>query len=158
MGRRKKNPPNRPPHEPIPEARDIIQALAALGSTYDQIVEYLKFRGFAIKSKSVLTKYYGEELASAKTHKVLMVSQGLYKKAVGAPAEFDDQHNKIREEVKPEVAAQIFWLKAQAKWQEPSRFTSEDGADKGMSLEELIHMSYQAGKQAKPNGNGGAPA
>lgn len=149
-------PRHRPPHEPIPEAREIIQALAALGITHEQIIEYLKFRGLPIKSKSVLTRYYAEELASAKTHKILMVSQGLYKKAVGAPAEFDDQHNKIRDEVKAEVAAQIFWLKAQAKWQEPTRFSSDDGADKGMSLEELIHMSYQAGKQAKPNGNGDA--
>ena len=155
MSRPKKNPPHRPPHEPTQALRDIIEALAANGHTQAQIVEYLKFRNLGIKSIHVLINHYAAELSNAKTHKILMVSQGLYKKAVGAPAEFDEAHNKIREEIKAEVTAQIFWLKAQAKWQEPSRFSgSDDGADKGMSLEELIHMSYQAGKQAKPNGSG----
>lgn len=157
MSRKTGKPAHRPPHEPTQELREIVQALAALGITHDQIVEYMKFRGFGVRSKFALTSHYAAELSSAKTHKVLMVSQGLYKKAVGAPAEFDEANNKIREEIKAEVTAQIFWLKAQAKWQEPSRFSgSDDGADKGMSLEELIHMSYQAGKQAKPNGSGGA--
>lgn len=154
--KRKKNPPHRPPHQPTPSSRAAVQALCALGTTQEQICEYLtKFMRLPVKSKHTLQAHYRTELNNAKTHQVLMVSQGLYRKAVGVPAEYDDKGNKIRDEIKPEVVAQIFWLKAQAKWQEPNRFGGgDDGADKGMSLEELIHMSYQAGKKAVPGANG----
>ena len=141
------------PHVPTPETRAAVQALVAVGEKQDQICEYLtKMMHVKCGSKHTLEKHYRTELDLAKTHQKLMVSQGLYRKAVGTPATYDKDGNKIRDEVKPEVTAQIFWLKCQGGWVEPSRWGNGDsaGADKGLSLEELIHLSYQAGKKAKP--------
>lgn len=144
------NPPHRPPHVPTPESRAAVQAMAALGITQAQMCEYLsKFMKLPIASENSLRKHYATEIGLAMTHQVLMVSQGLYRKAVGAPAQFDQTGNRVRDEVKPEVTAQIFWLKCKAKWQEPPRFGSGDEND-GLSLEDLIGLSYAAGKKAKP--------
>ena len=65
-------------------------------------------------------------------------------------------HAEVIEDWREAFAA---WIRDKRLWQEPNRFGSgENDGDKGMTLEELIHMSYQAGKKAKPpegaNGNG----
>ncbi len=129
-----------------------MQALAANGETHKQICEYLtKMMGARCSSTNTLEKHYATEIGIAKTHQKLMVSQGLYRKAVGTPATFDEKGNRIRDEIKPEVTAQIFWLKCQGGWIEPSRFGGggSSGSD-GLSLEDLIHASYHAGKKDKP--------
>lgn len=152
-----KNPPHRPPHKPTPESRAAVQAMTALGITQEQICEYLsKFMKLPLASKHSLLKHYSTEIGLAKTHQVLMVSQGLYRKAVGAPASFDERGNKTRDEIKPEVTAQIFWLKCKAGWQEPPRFATGD--DDGLSLVDLINASYQAGKKTTPPTEGGPAA
>ena len=152
-----KNPPHRPPHVPTPESRAAVQALTALGTTQEQICEYLsKFMKLPLASENSLRKHYATEIGLAKTHQVLMVSQGLYRKAVGAPASFDERGNKTRDEIKPEVTAQIFWLKCKAGWQEPPRFATGD--DDGLSLVDLINASYQAGKKTTPPTEGGPAA
>ncbi len=139
------------PHVPTEATRAAVQALAAAGEKQDQICEYLtKMMHVKCGSKHTLEKHYRTELDLAKTHQKLMVSQGLYRKAVGTPATYDKDGNKIRDEVKPEVTAQIFWLKCQGGWVEPSRFgNSGSGDEKGLSLEDLVHLSYQAGAKAK---------
>lgn len=117
-----KKPPHGPPHVPTAETRAAVQALAANGSTHKEITDYLsKMMAARCASEHTLRKHYATELGLAKTHQRLMVSQGLYRKAVGAPATFDKQGNKLRDEVKPEVTAQIFWLKCQANWVEPQK-------------------------------------
>ena len=149
--KRAKKPPHGPPHVPTPETRAAVQALSAAGETQAQICEYLtKMMHVKCGSKHTLEKHYRTELDLSKTHQKLMVSQGLYRKAVGTPATYDKDGNKIRDEVKPEVVAQIFWLKTQAGWVEPSRYGGGGGDEKGLTLEDLVHLSYQAGKKAKP--------
>ncbi len=120
-----KRPPNRPPHVPTDATREVVRALAATGATQAEIAAYL--RGMmGIKdcgSKETLAKHYPIELSLSKMHQNLMVRQGLYRQAVGAPADYDKDHNKLREELKPNVTAQIFWLKAQAGWKDNQTVT-----------------------------------
>lgn len=148
---KKKNPPHRPPHAPTAESRAAVQAMAALGNTQAEMCDYLsKFMRLPISSENTLRRYYATEISLAKTHQRLMVSQGLYRKAVGAPASFDQTGNQLRAEIKPEVTAQIFWLKCQGGWVEPPRFVGAGDGDANLTLEDLIHLSYQAGKKQAP--------
>ena len=116
-----KKPPHRPPHVPTPESRAVVQALAASGHTHLEIAGYLQGMMRINCGKSSLEKHYKTELGLSKMHQNLMVRQGLYRQAVGAPAEFSPAGEKLREEVKPNVTAQIFWSKCQAGWVEPQR-------------------------------------
>lgn len=148
---KKHKPAKNDPHVPTPETRAAVQAMAASGETHKQIADYLThFMKVGCGSDNTLRKHYAQELNLGKTHQKLMVSQGLFRKAVGAPAVFDAKGNKVRDEVKPEVTAQIFWLKCQANWVEPSRYTNTSD-EKGLSLEDLVHLSYKAGQKAKPD-------
>ena len=118
-----KKPPHRPPHVPTDQTRAVVQALAASGHTHDEICAYLKSMA-GVKdcgTREALKKHYPTELKLSKMHQNLMVRQGLYRQAVGAPSEYDTAGNKLREEVKPNVTAQIFWGKCQAGWVEPQK-------------------------------------
>lgn len=117
-----KKAPHRPPHVPTEQTRAAVQALAAMGTGQVEIANYLsKMMGVPCASDTTLRKHYPVELGLAKTHQKLMVSQGLYRQATGAPATYDATGNKVRDEVKPNITAQIFWLKCQAGWVEPQK-------------------------------------
>lgn len=113
-----KRPPHRPPHAPTQESKAIVRAMVANGATEDQIANYLTHMAGIPCSHATLAKHYQPELKTGRAHAVLTVGQSLYKKAVGAPAEYNSKGEKTRDEIKPEVTAQIFYLKARAGWRD----------------------------------------
>lgn len=117
-------PPRPHAHKPTDQSRAVVRALVANGAREEDVCNYLKHMlNLPVASRATLAKHYAPELATARSHAQLTVAQGLYKKAVGAPAEFDVRGNKIRDEIKPEVTAQIFYLKAQAGWKDHQTVT-----------------------------------
>lgn len=94
----KGNKGGRPPHEPNDDLRLIVMMAACLGRPHHEIAKLIK------TGTRQLLKHYREELDTGKTQATIKVCGALYRSAV----------------VDRQVAAQIFWLKAQAGWRETS--------------------------------------
>lgn len=120
-------PQNEPRHKPNDASRAAVQALNTGGFTHEQIADYLTHMMSLPISARGVARYYKVQLALGKMHQVLVVSGGLYRRAAGAPAQFDGQGNQLRAEVKPDLTAQIFWLKAQAGWRDHQTVTIDPG-------------------------------
>ena len=88
-------PAHRPPHAPTPEQRQIVELAAVVGIPHHDIGPLV---GVSIKT---LLKHYRKELALGKTRANVKVGGSLYNAAI-----------------KGNVAAMIFWMKAQAGWRE----------------------------------------
>lgn len=94
-------------HEPTIEIRAKVNALSSFGIRQEQIAKYI---GISVPT---LTKYYREELETAKIDKIIQVANALFNNAV--------ENNN--------VTAQVFFLKTQANWRETDR--NEEKNDKG---------------------------
>jgi len=101
-----KNKGGRPPHDPTPEMRAQVEALAGFGIQREEIARYLGI------SKPTLRNHYAEELAVGVTKANVQVARALHSQAVNG-----------------DVRAATFWLKTRGGWKETSKLehTGEDG-------------------------------
>ena len=83
------------PHEPTEAQKAEVRALASMGIPHDQISAYIGI------DKKTLYKYYREILDRSKIQANMKMAQCLFKQAQEGS-----------------TAATIFWLKAQAGWQD----------------------------------------
>jgi hypothetical protein len=109
----------KPHHKPAPETRAQVEALSGYGIRQDEISAYLD-----IDAKT-LRKHYRKELDHGKTKANVSVARSLHKQALEG-----------------NVAAAIFWLKAQAGWREKSELeVSMPGAP-------VVNLILQRGDKA----------
>lgn len=105
----------RPPHKPTPELRDRASRLVGYGLIRKQVAKIMR-----LDDKTV-SKYYSDELQTGDLQANVTVAASLYRMAVGAPAQYDENGNLLREEQKPIPLVAIFWAKARMGWQPPPK-------------------------------------
>jgi hypothetical protein len=98
MTKRTGRPPGAPAHKPTDDQRKIVEVAAIVGTPHHDIGPLI---GVSIKT---LLKHYANELRLGKTRANVKVGGALYRSALGG-----------------NIAAQIFWMKAQAGWREVQR-------------------------------------
>src|SRR5690606_30542722 len=69
-------------------------------------------------SLKTLHEHFRIELDTGMARANAKVAESLYLQAVGAPAEFDKEGHKVREEQPRVPSAGIFWAKARMGWRE----------------------------------------
>jgi hypothetical protein len=99
-------------YKPTVEDRNRVETLSGMGIKHDDICCLIMHANKPISLKT-LYKYFRLELDRGKAKANSSISQALYRKAQAG-----------------DVAAQIFWLKAQCGWSEKHRveLTGKDGA------------------------------
>jgi DNA-binding XRE family transcriptional regulator len=102
----------KPPHEPTPEGRQLVQLHATIGTTQETIADIL-----GIDAKT-LRKHYRDELTQSMAKANATIGGALFNKAKGG-----------------DTTAMIFWMKTRAGWKEPQRIEMT-GADGGPILTE----------------------
>jgi hypothetical protein len=112
-----KHPGGRPPHEPSPASRQLVQLHATIGTRQDIIADILGI------DKKTLSKHYREELDQAMARANASVGGALFNKAT-----------------KGDTAAMIFWMKTRAGWREKNEIdhTSSDGSMTPQIVERVI--------------------
>lgn len=113
-------------HQPTPELRAKVKMFAAMGARHIDIAQVLKI------SDPTLRKYYGEELATAKTEANAQVAGKLFQNAMNG-----------------NVIAQIFWLKAQANWVDRREVNHNHNVGPMLSQEDRLKL-LAAGPDADP--------
>jgi hypothetical protein len=109
----KKRPPGRPPFEPTPEQRKLVEQLCAFGVNQTDICNFvLDVRGKPI-SQDTLAAKFRRELDTGEVKANSKVAQSLFHQAT----------------IEKNVTAMIFWLKTRARWRETDRLevTGKDG-------------------------------
>jgi len=98
-------------HQPTPEQRAQVEALAGYGIREDEIARYI---GVAPKT---LRRHYDNELKLGTTKANVQVARQLHQKAMEG-----------------NVSASIFWLKARAGWREKHEISGPEGGEVPVSL------------------------
>jgi hypothetical protein len=93
-----KRGPGRPKHDPTPEQRKQVEAMASYGIPQEDIAKVIGI------CHVTLREHYRDELDSAQAKANAMVAQSLFKKATSDGTQ--------------SVTAAIFWLKTRAGWKE----------------------------------------
>lgn len=111
----------RPTYEPTEADRRQVETLASYGVKEDDICLLIinPQTGKPIAPKT-LRRAFRVELDTGMVKANAKVGESLFMQAVGAPAVFDANGNKIRAELPRNVAAGIFWAKTRMGWREKS--------------------------------------
>lgn len=92
----------RPAHEPTIESRKVVETLSGAGVAKPVIATHVGI------SENTLNRHYPHELTKGKANVHAMIGQTLVRMAVGAPAQYDEKGNKLRDEVLPNTQVLIF--------------------------------------------------
>lgn len=92
----------KPPYEPLPEHRRMVESMAAVGITHDQMAAVLGI------GRHALEKHFRSELDLGAVKATINVAGALYAMATVPPGQATGAN----------VAAAIFWMKARAGWRE----------------------------------------
>lgn len=105
----------RPPFQPTPEDRALVEQLAAFGIPVESMVLFVKDRrtGRSI-SERTLRKHFKSELEQGSLKANVKVAQTLFKKALSG-----------------DTTSMIFWLKTRARWKESPQSVELTGKDGG---------------------------
>lgn len=125
----------RPPWEPSDKERGQVQAWADAGYTQEDIASRI-----GVDAKT-LRKHCRQELDFGTMDLITEAVRQLGRKAIGAPAQFDEHGNQVRAEVTPELGAICFLLKTKGKklgWSERLEVTGKDGGALLPDLEALM--------------------
>lgn len=120
-----KKKPGAKPHKPTDIIRGEVRGLAWANYPKEVIAKQVGL------SEKTLTKHYSAEVERGRIGLVGRAAAQVSRFIDGVPAEYDDQHNLIRAEIKPEQASCFFVLKTQGKklgWSERTELTGADGA------------------------------
>ena len=163
----------RPPFTPTPEQRKMVETLAGYGLVQKQICSLVTNpeTGKPISEKT-LREHFEDELAVGEARGDLAVLQSLFHQAVGRDAVYDENRNKLREEMKPVPACTIFAAKARKgiKATERHELTGANGGAiqhelqidperlKAMPDDELAALERALGKLQRGDGGGAGRA
>jgi hypothetical protein len=123
-------------HEPTDYLRGVIETLALIGHTDEQICDLLKENDFLPGGihRHTLRKYYHDILNKNRILKTGKVINSLYENAVNG-----------------NVTAQIFWCKTRAGWREVQREEKVQEKDKPISRIQLEVLKPKESKYNKVN-------
>jgi len=110
-----KHPGGRPPIGRSEEIAKAVQLHTLVGTPQPTLAKILGM------STETLTKYYREELDTAKAQANASIAGRLYKKAMDG-----------------DTTAMIFWLKTQAKWRETIDISNEDGSLQQAPIQQAV--------------------
>ena len=118
----KKRSRGRPAYEPTEADRRLVETHVAFGTQQDDICSLIvnQDTGKPITGKT-LRSAFAFEIKVGATRANARVVESLFHQAVGRPAQYDQDHRPLREELKPAVAAAIWWTKARMGWKETSQ-------------------------------------
>lgn len=105
----------RPPIGRSEEIAKAVQLHTLVGTPQPTLAKVLGM------STETLTKYYREELDTAKAQANAMIAGRLYKKAMDG-----------------DTTAMIFWLKTQARWRETIDISNEDGSLQQAPIQQAV--------------------
>lgn len=115
MTAKPKHPGGRPPIGRSEEIAKAVQLHTLVGTPQPTLAKILGM------STETLTKYYREELDTAKAQANASIAGRLYKKAMDG-----------------DTTAMIFWLKTQAKWRETIDISNEDGSLQQAPIQQAV--------------------
>ncbi len=110
-----KHPGGRPPIGRSEEIAKAVQLHTLVGTPQPTLAKILGM------STETMTKYYREELDTAKAQANASIAGRLYKKAMDG-----------------DTTAMIFWLKTQAKWRETIDISNEDGSLQQAPIQQAV--------------------
>ena len=110
-----KHPGGRPPIGRSEEIAKAVQLHTLVGTPQPTLAKILGM------STETLTKYYRDELDTAKAQANASIAGRLYKKAMDG-----------------DTSAMIFWLKTQAKWRETIDISNEDGSLQQAPIQQAV--------------------
>jgi hypothetical protein len=115
-------PKGMPAFEPTDRDRAQVETLASYGVEHEDICLLVinPRTGKPIAPKT-LRQAFRAELDTGMIKANAKVAESLYVQAVGAPAAFDAQGRKLRNEIPRNVTAGIFWAKTRMGWKEIAR-------------------------------------
>lgn len=102
----------RPSFKPDEIQRKNVEALASYGVAQEDIAKVVGV------DEKTLRKHFRTELDTGTIKANARVAESLFIQAVGAPAQFDKDGNKVREAQERVPACGIFWMKTRAGWSE----------------------------------------
>ncbi|WP_412545807.1 hypothetical protein [Maricaulis sp. MIT060901] len=115
-------------------------------------------------SEPTLRKHYGAVLRRASIEANARVGESLFRQAAGAPAQYDENGKKVRDEQLPVPSVGIFWAKCRMGWKPTERMevTGRNGGPipllkaeqlKGASDEELVVLEKFFGRLQRGDGS-----
>lgn len=110
-----KNPGGRPPIGRDERIAQVVQLHTLVGTPQPTLAKIL---GMATETMS---KYYRDELDTAKAQANAQIAGRLYKKAMDG-----------------DTTAMIFWLKTQARWRETIDLSNEDGSLQQAPIQQAV--------------------
>lgn len=105
----------RPAHKPDDKSVGYVKAMASYGVPQEEIADALGI------SEPTLRKHYGKVIKRAAIEANARVGEALFRQAAGAPAQFDEDGNQIREEMSPVPSVSIFWAKCRMRWSQTAK-------------------------------------
>lgn len=115
MTTKPKHPGGRPPIGRSEEIAKAVQLHTLVGTPQPTLAKILGM------STETMTKYYREELDTAKAQANASIAGRLYKKAMDG-----------------DTTAMIFWLKTQARWRETIDISNEDGSLQQAPIQQAV--------------------
>ena len=115
------NKGGRPPFTPTAKDRKLVKSLASYGIPHPDIAALIinPSSNTSISDKT-LRKVFRRELDTGMTEANSKVAESLYIQAIGAPAVYDENGKKVRDEQPRVPSAGIFWAKTRMGWKEPA--------------------------------------
>lgn len=110
-----KHPGGRPPIGRSEEIAKAVQLHTLVGTPQPTLAKILGM------STETMTKYYRDELDTAKAQANASIAGRLYKKAMDG-----------------DTTAMIFWLKTQAKWRETIDISNDDGSLQQAPIQQAV--------------------
>jgi hypothetical protein len=110
-----KHPGGRPPIGRSEEIAKAVQLHTLVGTPQPTLAKILGM------STETMTKYYRDELDTAKAQANASIAGRLYKKAMDG-----------------DTTAMIFWLKTQARWRETIDISNEDGSLQQAPIQQAV--------------------
>lgn len=121
--------PNRPGRPPIGRSEEIAKAVqlhTLVGTPQPTLAKILGM------STETMTKYYRDELDTAKAQANASIAGRLYKKAMDG-----------------DTTAMIFWLKTQARWRETIDISNEDGSLQQAPIQQAVLVALNKMQDAE---------
>lgn len=115
MTTKPKHPGGRPPIGRSEEIAKAVQLHTLVGTPQPTLAKILGM------STETMTKYYRDELDTAKAQANASIAGRLYKKAMDG-----------------DTTAMIFWLKTQARWRETIDISNEDGSLQQAPIQQAV--------------------
>lgn len=104
------NKGGRPPFQPTEKQRRMVEQMYGLGLTQEQVCQFIHDGEGKLITEKTLRKHFQVELDRAKGALDRQVLGAGFRLAAGAPAEYDENDNLVRDEIKPDARMTKFWI------------------------------------------------